>query len=581
MDRETENNKLSFHKKLATKITLSFLISTLLALTALFSTMYIQSYQMLTGNLSQRAVKIAQSVAEQIDVDRFQQIKNPADAAHETYLQMQQQLNETRKISGAKYLYTMRKEKDGKFYYVVDGLNVGDEEFSNIGDVEEEILEGYETAMSGTAYIGDKIEVTEWGTMVSSYYPLKDQKGQTVGFVGIDYDVEKEYAAFQRFRITAIILSSLIALFILIFGFFFSRKIAKPIEAIARTANQIAGYDLRVEAIPINTEDEVGLLAKDFNQMIQHLKSIILEIAAAAEKLKGSSTTINHITQETFVVIENMSTHIQDIASGSEQTSIHIMELNQTLGQLSATAQQAAGNTTQAVSVAQHMEAASQKGTDAVGIIIDKISTVLESSERASNVVESLNERTKEIDTIVQVIHQISEQTNLLALNANIEAARAGDAGRGFAVVAEEVRKLAEDTKSYSGKIKTVITGLRENADFAVETIKQVKEMVQDTSHKAETTKEVFVELHQKINDTTVLMQEISCTAEEQAVHSSRILEKANEISAISEETTANCQHTAASAEETTASVADIREAMEQLSKLSESLERLVAEIKI
>ena len=87
----------------------------------------------------------------------------------------------------------------------------------------------------------------------------------------------------------------------------------------------------------------------------------------------------------------------------------------------------------------------SNEGKESVHRLLIVINKLGEQSQRTSNSMNHLSERSKEIEQIVEVIQNIAAQTNLLALNASIEA-RAGEHGKGFAVVANEVRKLAEST---------------------------------------------------------------------------------------------------------------------------------------
>ncbi|MDR3561203.1 MAG: methyl-accepting chemotaxis protein [Negativicutes bacterium] len=79
---------------------------------------------------------------------------------------------------------------------------------------------------------------------------------------------------------------------------------------------------------------------------------------------------------------------------------------------------------------------------------------------------------------ILNVITKVSSQSNLLGLNASIEAARAGDLGRGFAVVAGEVRKLAEESGHSVVAIKEVLKEFQSSVEQVVQYMQQNSEVV-------------------------------------------------------------------------------------------------------
>jgi methyl-accepting chemotaxis protein len=98
----------------------------------------------------------------------------------------------------------------------------------------------------------------------------------------------------------------------------------------------------------------------------------------------------------------------------------------------------------------------------------------LDGARSASIRMNELSTASREIETVIEMIVEISEQTKLLALNATIEAARAGEAGRGFAVVAGEVKELAKGTAEATEDIRKRVEAIRSSTTNAVEEIATV-----------------------------------------------------------------------------------------------------------
>lgn len=206
-------SKIPYKEKIETKICLSFLLTVLIIISILSSVMYFRSYNMLVNNVGKKASKIAQVATEKINIEKFKDLKTVEDMNNPYFNEMAKELNYIRVISGAKYLYAMRKNEAGQYIQIIESADYNSEDPAEIGTVEDP-YPGFEDVMQGKTYIDNKISVDHYGILLSAYYPLKDSNNNVVGFVGIDYNVEDEYNEFHKFRINILIISIIIWIYI-------------------------------------------------------------------------------------------------------------------------------------------------------------------------------------------------------------------------------------------------------------------------------------------------------------------------------------------------------------------------------
>lgn len=212
-------------------------------------------------------------------------------------------------------------------------------------------------------------------------------------------------------------------------AFWIIRSITGPINSAVSLARAIAAGDLTT-VVQVKSRDETGVLMQALGDMQGGLVKVVGAVRAGSESVSSASEQIAQGNHDLSSRTENQAGALQETAASMEQ--------------LSSTVRQNADNAVEADQLAQSASRVAVEGGEVVSQVVDTM--------------RGINESSRKIADIINVIDGIAFQTNILALNAAVEAARAGEQGRGFAVVAGEVRNLAQRSAQAAQEIKQLIT---------------------------------------------------------------------------------------------------------------------------
>lgn len=570
--------RIPYFKRLQTKMSISFLIISILMAAILSTSTYIACRTIVTRTLSQKASSIAKATLDYIDVKEFEQLKTKDDEKKDSYIKMRESLSNIRKISGSKYVYSMRKADDGKFMYVVDGSE--ESELSHIGDTDAS-NNRYETVWNGKIYTDSTIrQEGQWGVLISSYYPLLDN-GKVIGFVGVDYDASDMYAGFQKIKLFCILFSAIAALIIGFSGWVTSKYITTPLNKITRIAGKVSAGDLRAEKLAIQQEDELGLLSQSFNNMFNSIKQMVSKIQSTSLELTNSSKLITDSMQEIGSAGETVACSAQEIAAGSTNQALEAGRGFELVGNLSEKVESAlkvVGNT---VTNTNKMREENARGSAVINELGDDMTVYLNSALNVASKIEKLSEASKSIDNILGFITSIAEQTNLLALNAAIEAARAGEQGRGFAVVAEEVRLLSEQTTDSTKKIQNIVDVITDEISSISNETNDSKSLIYRVQDSLDKSKEAFSNIDASVTGTVNEISLLDNYMKEVDSLRLEVLETVEHIAAISQQAAAATEEISASSEEQNAAMEEVIASVKKLDEIIEGFAAVIKEYKL
>lgn len=386
----------------------------------------------------------------------------------------------------------------------------------------------------------------------------------------------------SRLELLIIIVSSTAIIATIIFAKIFVSRIVNPIKNTVKMLKDISDGDGDLtQRVKVETNDEIGDLAREFNRFIDNIQNIVKQVNRNSDLVVSSAQDLSFISEETTKLSNEITSSIQEIASGSESQLQGIEEVMKAMEEMTKGIQHTAETTSIVSDESTNTANDSEQGNISIQKAVKQMESINKSVLSSTSIIKALDNRSNEIGEIIEVITGIAEQTNLLSLNAAIEAARAGENGRGFAVVANEVRLLAEQSKKSAEQISLLIKDIQHDTLKSVEAMDLVSNEVNlgiEFVHNAGDTFETILKASRHIAEQ---IQEVSAVTEEMSASSEEIGASLEEMTRISKMSSINSQNSASSSQEQLYSITEVSASANKLNEMAQVLKQLVAKFRV
>ncbi len=351
-----------------------------------------------------------------------------------------------------------------------------------------------------------------------------------------------------------IILGLISVAIIIVLVLIITKSIATPAKLISKRLEQLAEGDINSPMPVIDSEDEIGILAKSTGQLVGGMQYMIGDIVRILTEMADGNLTVKQADAQykgdflplqtaTDKIIKNLNSTLSQIneassqvSSGSDQVSNAAQALAQGATEQASSVQELSASITE---ISEHVK---RNATNAVKArdMSNNASVAIENSnqkmQELMSAMNDINDKSSQINKIIKTIEDIAFQTNILALNAAVEAARAGSAGKGFAVVADEVRNLASKSADAAKDTTNLIESSVNSIDIGVK-------LASETANE-------LISVVEGAKATTAIISDISDATTEQSASLSQVSLGIEQISAVVQTNSATSEESAAASEE-------------------------------
>lgn len=330
----------------------------------------------------------------------------------------------------------------------------------------------------------------------------------------------------------------------LIIGFWMVLLIAKPLYRMLTLMMQAANGNLKGR-MEHQRKDEMGEVARNYNQMMEQLGQLFIETRRTVEEVAGSSSEVAATAKQTATSAEETHIAIGQIAKGITSLAVNAEDGSSRVEVMGIRLSEVYGIQEMTAVSAHEVSDTCHAGVQSVSGLILKTSETEKHFRLVSNRVNGLEQSTSSIHELLRLMNQMAKQTKILSLNASIEASRAGLAGAGFKVIAEEIRRLAEQsdfsishvgdlTEAIQSEVTSTVTAMMQALPFFQEMIQEVHKVhrlfgsVQDQMKNLISRSDEVTRSLRHLDETQVMlssaMSEVSAVSQQSSAASEQVI---------------------------------------------------------
>lgn len=436
-------------------------------------------------------------------------------------------------------------------------------------------------AYIGRALQGETASVVETATngqdALISYAPIPDYHWAVVAYLPSD-EMNAQVYRILWIGIGIILLAVILAA---VGGVRLSRSITGPLQGMVQACQDFARGDFRDKKQIMARDDEIGELNLSLQQMRQSLQKLLQHVSHSAEQVEAAAAQLTDNAQQESQAIEQVANSVMNVAAGSDQQLAAVNEALDVTQKVSAEVDQSVTVASDVSSSSERVVERTQAGSATVQQAVSQMASIEDTVNHSAQAVMELGERSKEIGQIVDTISNIAGQTNLLALNAAIEAARAGEQGRGFSVVADEVRKLAEQSQEAAMKISSLIVGIQQTTEQAVQAMQAGTNEVKTGTEVVHVAGQTFTEIEMLVRSVSEGMEKVSASIQHVEQGNQKVTKSMKAVEDLSRRAADEGQTVSAATEEQSAGMEEIAASSRSLSTLAKELTEAVNKFKI
>ena len=437
----------------------------------------------------------------------------------------------------------------------------------------DEVLKGGKSFTGHAEVLGEDYD--------SAYVPIKDNSGKILGMIFVGLPAKSLNDVANELIFSILVTMAVIVILLGTLSWILIGKQMKKLENVSDAMEEVAHGNLTISDLEVTSEDEIGILSRDVNEMKSKLKKLLTSVMTSCETVAASSQELTAQADQTSQSINHVAENTVAMAEYASEQSDTVEELQNVVDEMSAKMDELHESAKKMDEVAKTSQQKALDGKEKVDFAIEQIQMIEKQVNKSAEVVDTLGKRSKEIGNIIDTISAIADQTNLLALNAAIEAARAGEHGRGFAVVADEVRKLAEQSADAAKNISELIKQIQSDTESAVEEMKIGNSSVKEGSESVLQTGEAFKIIEEQVNTLNQNVQRSIQHIDAVNSTSHTILKAIESVQKNSQKSAEDAQNISASTEEQAATMHEMADASNQLAILAQNLQNEVQKFRV